>query len=246
MANLQNFEVDPTLDAVHKAVEAQENSKPKRDYLGASVLGHTCERFPWYALNHPDKAEPISYKGLYCIADGHNTERLVIERLRLVPGIEIWDRDDSGDQIGFEDGKFKGHVDFIILGLLQAPKTPHLGEVKCCNEKKFAELQKCKEKYSEKKALEAWDFQFYVQSQIYMGKFELTRHYLICATPGGRDMISCRTEFDKTFYENMLRKKDRILTAKEAPARISEHKSFYLCKWCSYREFCWQDHVSTS
>jgi hypothetical protein len=244
MVGLENFEIDPTLEAVHRTVEARENSQPKRDYLGASVLGHACERFAWYGLNHPEKAEPISYKGLYAIADGHFTEKIIIDRLRLVDGIELWDRDENGNQIGFDEVRFKGHVDGIILGLLQAPKTPHIFEAKACNEKKFNELQKCKEKYGEKAALEAWDFQFYVQAQLYMGALELTRHYLICATPGGRDMISVRTEFDETFYKNMLRKVDRILNAKEPPARISEYPSHYLCKWCSMREFCWKDDAA--
>lgn len=241
MVALPNVEIDPTLEAIHRSVERIENSRAHRDYLGASVLGHACERFAYYALNNPEQAEPISYKGLFCIQDGHNTEKLIIDRLRMVDGIELWDRDENGNQIGFEDGKFKGHVDGIVRGLLQAPKTWHIFEAKTCNEKKFNELNKCKEKFGEKSALEAWDFQFYVQAMIYCGKFEMTRHYLICATPGGRDMTSVRTEFDKTFYDNMLRKKDRILNAKSPPTRISEHKSHYLCKWCRFSKFCWKD-----
>lgn len=236
--------LDPTLEAIHRAIEAREHAKPKRDYLGASILGHKCERYSWYQFNHADKAEPIAYKGLYAIADGHATEQVIKYRLRLVPGIKIWDIDEeTKDQIGFVDGKFAGHVDGIILGLLQAPTRPHIFEAKACNEKKFNELQKCKDQYGEKASLENWDFTFYVQAQVYMGKLELDRHYLICATPGGRDMMSCRTDFDKTFYENMLRKKDRILAAKTPPERISEQKSFYICKFCNFREFCWQENA---
>lgn len=233
------IEVDPTLEAVHRLIEAQENAKQKRDYLGASVLGNQCERFVYYQLNNADDAAPISYKGLYCIADGHRTETLVIDRLRMIEGIQIWDRDEDGNQIGFTDRRFSGHLDGIILGLLQAPTTPHCLEIKACNEKKFNELQKCKDEYGEKDALQNWDFVYYTQAQIYCGKLELTRHYLVCATPGGRDMISCRTDFNKHFYESMLQKKDRILNAKTPPARISEHKSFHVCKWCRFKELCW-------
>lgn len=242
MVAVPDYSLDPTLEAVHRAVENIENTKPKRTYLGASILGHQCERFIYYQLNFAEKSEPISFKGLYCIEDGHRTEHLIKDRLRLLPNIELFDIDpETNQQIGFMEDRFGGHVDGIIRGLLQAPKTWHIFEAKCCNEKKFNELQKCKDKYGEKSALEQWDFIYYVQAQIYCGKMELDRHYLVCATPGGRDMISCRTEFNKSFYESMLHKKDRILKAQDPPTRISERKEFYVCCWCSFKDFCWKE-----
>lgn len=240
MALLPSFNSDPTLEAMHRVVEAIENAKPKRDYLGASILGHECERFIYYQLNNADKAEPISYKGLYAIEDGHRTEQLVKDRLRLVQGIELYDIDEeTKEQIGFVDGKFSGHVDGIVRGLIQAPKTWHIFEVKCCNEKKFKELQKCVEKYGEKNALENWDYTFFIQAQLYMGKLKLDRHYLICSTPGGRDKTSCRTEFQENFFNTMIIKKDRIINAKSVPERISSRKEYITCKWCRFSDFCW-------
>lgn len=241
MVAIPDFKIDPTLAAMHAAVEDRGNSEPKRDYLGASILGHKCERFVWYNLNHAEKSAPIEARGFYAIEDGHRTEQLVIERLRLISGITVWDKDETGEQFGFKDGRFSGHLDGVILGLLQAPKTPHVLEVKCCNEKKFNELIKLKDKHGEKAALEQWDYTYYVQGMIYCGKMDIDRHYLLVATPGGRNIVSCRTDFNKDFYQSMLQKKDRIISSTQAPERISSYKEFYECKFCRFSDFCWKD-----
>jgi hypothetical protein len=178
--------------------------------------------------------------GIKAIQDGHRTEDLVIEWLRLVPGVTVWNRKENGEQYGFEffAGRFRGHIDGVISGILQAPKTPHLLEVKCCNLKKFEGLKKKVAQYGTKNALKEWDFQFYVQAQIYMHFFDLTRHYLVCASPGGRDKTSCRTEYNKAFAEAQIEKARRIINAKEPPARVSENPSYYICRWCDFFDVC--------
>lgn len=239
-----NFSTDPTLDAVFEAMEAIEAAQPRRGYLGASSLGHKCERMLWYQFNgHPREA--MKRGGIMATEDGHRTEAVVVERLKLVPGIQIYTQDENGEQFGFTkfDGKFQGHYDGVIQGLLQAPKTWHIFEAKACNEKKFAELRKCIENYGEKQALENWDYTFFIQAQCYMGEEKLDRHYLVCATPGGRDMISCRTNFDKSIYEANIGKAQRIINAKSEPERFTSVQSHYLCKWCPYQEICWKENA---
>jgi hypothetical protein len=246
MVALPDMDLDPTLEAMHKAVEARAALEPKRKYLGASVVGQECERNVWYTYNGYPSA-PIPAKGLYAIEDGHRTEDLIAERLRLVPGIKLWTVQDNGEQFGFSkfEDKMKGHIDGVIEGLLQSPKTPHIWEHKAVNERKFNELTKLKEKFGEKNALREWDYVYYVQGQIYMGEFDLTRHYLTVSTPGGRDIISCRTEFDRTAYASIMAKAQRIIAAKEPPARISERKEHFKCKGgngyfkCRNYDNCW-------
>lgn len=239
MATLPNMDEDPTLKAMFEAIEAIEAQKPRRGYLGASSIGDDCERKLWYQFNGYPR-EPMKYKGTLATEDGHRCEDLMAAALRLVPGIELWTVDDAGAQFGFEkyEGKYQGHYDGVILGLLQAPKTPHVWEHKACNEKKYDKLKKCIEDYGEKNALEQWDEIYFGQAQTYMGELSLTRHYLTVSTPGFRDVISCRTEFDPVRYDGYDRKAQRIITAKTPPARISEMKTFFKCKWCDYAEIC--------
>ena len=242
VGNLASIFRDPTLDAVDRAIEARAAEEPPRRYLGASSLGEQCERRSWYSLNQAP-ATPFKAGTLYKFADGHRTEALIIERLRMVPGVEVWDRDpsDPSGQIGgtLFDGKFGWHVDGVIKGLKQAPETAHVLEVKCVNPDKFKKFVKLREA-NEKGALMNWDYIYFVQAQIYMGMLDMKRHYLVVATPGGREMAASRTEFVPVHFDALMKKAERIIKADSPPPRIHEDPSYYECKWCRFREHCHQ------
>ena len=157
-----------------------------------------------------------------------------------MPGVEVWDRAEDGGQIGGKlfNGRFGWHVDGVILGLHQAPKTPHVLEVKATAEKKFKEFTGMVDKLGEKSALRAWNPVYHAQAVVYMELLDLTRHYTVVASAGGREMASCRTEADPDYARALLAKAERIIGATEAPARLSERSEFFQCKWCSYRRVC--------
>ncbi len=230
---------DPTLEAVRQAIEAEAAQEPPRRYLGASGLGDKCERRLYYRLrNAPASLRKAS---LICAAlDGHASEAVMAERLRKVPGVQLWTVDDHGQQYGFTDldGRFRGHVDGVIKGLPQAPVTPHIWENKASNEKKFNEFRNALHKYGEKQVLYNNNWLWYVQAQLYMGYFDMTRHYLTICTPGARDMLSCRTEFIPAFFKSMQAKAKRLLDYQEPPARLMDDPAYYECKWCEFREHC--------
>lgn len=230
---------DPTLMALDRVIEAEAALEPPRDYLGASIIGEQCERKLYYSFNNAPR-KPFNAATLYRFTDGHRTEDLIIERLRKVPGLEVWDRQDDGGQIGGKllDGKFGWHVDGIVRGLYQAPKTAHLLEVKCVNLKKFEELKKLKITQGEKQALQIWDMVYYAQQILYMELLDLTRAYMIVATPGGREMISCRTNANPIMAKALLEKARRIIDATSEPMRISNDRSFFKCKWCDFSDTC--------
>ena len=117
---------DPTLMAMMKAIENVQD-KTMRNYLGASSIGRECARELWYGYNGNTPNHFDAYS-LMNFEDGHRTEDLTAERLRLVDGIELWTHDKNGKQFGFSDfdGQFRGHYDGIIKGLLQAPKKLHV------------------------------------------------------------------------------------------------------------------------
>lgn len=237
---LLNQEVDPTLAAVDRALEEANlrNHKP-RPYIGFSEIGEPCERKIWFRYNNNATPRRIGAKGLRCIQDGFAGEDVMAARLRMVQGVDLWTEED-GKQFGVEDldGKFGGHCDGVIKGLLQAPKTPHIWEHKQVNEKKFAELEKYKSTVGEKEALKNWDIIYYAQAVLYMYYFDLSRHYLTVATPGGRDYTSCRTEANNPMAKALRGKAERILSATRAPVGISNDPTFYKCKWCDFKDEC--------
>lgn len=230
--------IDPTLEAVKQAY-MQSRKDERRDYLGASLIGHPCSRYIWYEINHYPKLVGKA-EWLWAAEDGHRVEDVVANRLRLVPGIELWTHKPDGNQYGWQalGGKFRGHLDGVIRGLLQAPKTLHVWENKCSNHKKFSEFQKAKMDWTEKRALEKWNPRYYAQSVVNMHYMNMDRSYTTVCYAGGREIDSCRTEYDPEHAEKMIDKADKILTVKIEPPRISENPDFYQCKMCDRREIC--------
>jgi hypothetical protein len=246
MAELNhNVYSDPTLEAMDKAMELKQQLEPSRNYLGASEIGNDCERYLFYSFRNACKRK-ISAKGIKAIEDGYLQEDVTIARLRALPFIELvntdgtFDKDGKPNQIGFEMllGHFRGHCDGMIKGLLQAPKTWHVFEHKS-NDKKFNELKKNIADKGEKDALYHTDSTYYAQAQIYMHAFELERHYLVSCLPGGRDHVSCRTEYKRSYAEMLIEKAKNIIFENwTIPAKTSNKREFFKCGWCQFKGIC--------
>ncbi len=233
--------LDPTLAAIDAEWERRASKEPRRSYLGASQIGVKCERKLWYSIQPDMPREVPNAASLRRFADGHHGEDVMASRLRMVPGVQLWTVDEhTGGQIGgtLFDGRFGWHVDGVILGLIQAPETPHVFEHKQVGEDKFRKLQKLKTEVGEKHTLAMWDEVYYAQAVIYMHLLDLDRHYLTVATPGGRDYDSCRTEANRGMAEALIEKAGRIIRSPEPLARITERPEHWECKWCEFRGIC--------
>ena len=231
---------DPTLDAADRALEKRENSRAGRTYLGMSMIGG-CERKSYYHFYHAG-SEAFNAGTLKNFADGHRTEDLVVERLRMVDGLTVIANDPLTNRqievVDFE-GHFAGHLDGEILGLKQAPATWHVLEVKCVGEKNFAKFKKIKQKLGEKATLREWNETYYAQHQLYMLYTGRTRGYTVVASSGGRDWDAVRTDFDQEQAEFYARRGQRIVQNPDMlPARLSEDPKFWQCGWCSYHAVC--------
>jgi hypothetical protein len=228
----------PTVKALRDVVKTNQDRK-RRDYLGASAVGEPCSRKIWYEYHGYERPD-FDTDTLWRFEDGHRTEDLIAERLRMVEGIELWTHREDGKQFGFSalNGKFKGHVDGVIKGLIQAPKTAHLWECKAVGEKGFRDFKKMKSLHGDKNTLKNWNEQYFAQAQIYMHYMNLDRHYMTVSTPGGRDLDACRTEYNPEVSDQLIDKTYKILVAIEPPKRISEKPDFYRCRWCPFNEVC--------
>ena len=232
---------DPTLEAADRALEAQALLEPPRGYWGLSSAGEECARKSWYSFRWawPSNFDATTLKRF---ADGHRTEALIVSRLKMAPGVVVEEVDPTtGQQFEFIDidGHAKGHSDGRIRGLYQAPKTPHVLEIKCVNDKKQAELVKLVETVGEKNALRAWDMTYYVQHILYMYYEKYTRGYLVAASPGGRSWVSVRTNSDDVEAQRQLIRARVIIYSDTPPAPAYKNAEFYKCRWCQYKDLCW-------
>jgi hypothetical protein len=239
MATLNiDLTTDPTLDAVDRAMEAAQ-VKDLRPYIGMSQIGHPCGRKLWYSFRFA-KQNSFDAESLKRFADGFHGEDVQAERLRMVDFITLHTHEPDGNQFGFKSfgGHFSGHMDGAILGLLQAPKTWHVWEHKQVGQDKFNKLIKLKVDLGEKAALAKWNEVYYAQAVLYMEYTGMARHYLTCATPGGRDTISVRTEENKDLAKKLIDKAEFIIFSGEPPVKLSNDPAFYQCKFCDFSEVC--------
>ena len=235
---------DKTLSKLDEILEEEERKQRPRGYLGMSAIGEECERKLFYSYRQV-RPRNIPASGIRAIQDGFNQENVMAARLRKIPNIELVTHP-NGQQIGFKDvqGHFCGHCDGMIRGLLETPAPWHVWEHKSVNEKKFNDLLKKRNEHGEKKALELWDNVYYVQAQIYMHYSEVKKHYLTVSTPGGRDYVSIRTDYKATTAKQIIKKAEGIINDNwTIPAKISDKREFFKCKWCEFSGVCHDKEV---
>ena len=242
MAKLPITAPDPTLVAADAAMVAGQD-RYKRKYLGMSAIGDPCERKLWYSFRHA-KTSSFDAVTLKRFEDGHRTEDLLIARLRKIDGLEIHDRDHNNPsrQIGVSDfgGHFSGHLDFVVQGLIQAPKTWHVGEVKCSE--KWTDIAKFKASVGEKNTLLKFSETYYGQAQCYMHYLGLERHWTVVASPGGRQWDACRTDYDPAHAMRLRAKAERVIFGSDAPSRIGGPTD-YRCRFCDFRAICHEQEL---
>lgn len=233
-----NLAVDETLEDINQEI-VKRNPPSSRSYLQCNNLGADCERQSWYRWRDV-MTEHFNAGTLCTFGSGFDDEALMTKRLRMLTYIDLDTRDSKGKEYEVSDfaGHVLGHLDGVITGVKAAPKTMHVWEHKSVNPTKFKKLKKLKDEHGQKAALELWDSVYYAQATLYMGLTGLKRHYLTVTTPGGRDMTTCRTNYDAGAFKALQDKALRILESEEAPPKISKRADYYICKWCNFSDLC--------
>lgn len=243
MANLSELMgEDPTLKAIERALEERSRLDPKRGRaVTMGQIGETCKRKTWYRFRHAAR-EVFDAETLKRFEDGHLQEKVQAERLRMVPAINLITEGIDGKQIEYIDlnGHFKGRVDGLIYGLLQAPIAPHIWEHKAVGDKKLTELTKLKAK-DEKTALKNWNMIYYAQAVLYMHYQEYERHYMTISSAGGRETISVRTDADPEYAKHLIARAQAIINANEPPLKVSVDPNYWECRYCPFTDICHGD-----
>ena len=242
MADRINALVDAALIAVREAT-------PPRTYLGASRLGHTCERALQFEFAGAPKDEGADFGGqtLRIFEIGHQLEDLAIRWLRAA-GIDLYTRKGNrpdGEQFGFSvaGGRIRGHVDGIVaaapaaLGL----RTPALWECKTMNARNWRACVKDG---------------VAISKPVYAAQIAIYQAYMEATVPGisaapalftaiNKDTAELHHElvpFDAALAQRMSDRAVRILQATDAGdllPRIAASRDFFECRFCSHAERCW-------
>lgn len=227
-----------TVEMIYEAYQRAARSEKRRGYLGASQIGGPCERALWYGFRWCGEGESFDGRMLRLFATGDLEEERFGADLRSI-GCEVHLVDpDTGKQFAVSAvaGHFRGHMDGAALGVPEAPKTWHLLEFKTHNAKSFATLRA----QSVAKAKP----EHYAQMAVYMALGGLKRALYLAVNKDTDELYSERLRWEEVRpdAEALLARAERVVKAKFPPARLSDDRDHFQCRWCSYRELC---HEST-
>ena len=205
-------------------IEQQTIKSELRPYLGASAIGHSCERYLWYAFRWC-YTEEISARLARLFNRGHREEPAIVETLASV-GITCFD---DQEEIVFCHGHCKGHCDGKSIGVIEAPQTVHLNEYKTMSDKYFKDV--CKQGVMLSKP------GYYAQVQLYMKFLKLTRTLFVAVNKNDDSMYIERIKYDSKFAKALVNKAESIVLSEEPPKKRFQ-PTWYACRYCSARGIC--------
>jgi hypothetical protein len=222
-----------TVQAIYRAYEAA-SADEHRPHLGASQVGHPCERRLWLTFRWA-KLERFDGRMLRLFETGNLAEQRFVANLRAI-GAQVHDLSPSGDQwrVVAVGGHFGGSLDAAILGLPEAPKAWHVSEFKTHSAKSFAAL--CVDGLRKSKP------QHYAQMQIYMGLTGMERGLYLAVNKNTDELYAERVEFDPAEFARLQARATRVITAAEPPLRISNDPAWYVCRQCNFHGLCHGDN----
>ncbi len=208
-----------------------------RKHLGASLIGHECERYLYYVFRWVKK-EKFSGRMLRLFNRGHREEARFIEWLRGI-GFDVWEVDeeagvdDDGNPKQFRIkgvlGHFGGSLDgkgvppYIDVPMLLEFKTSGTGH-------RFEALKKNGVKVEKE--------QHYAQMCTYGRKYGFKYALYMCINKNDDDLHVEAVALDWNYGAALEAKADRIVRTKQPPQRIASSPAFEKCKYCAMVDIC--------
>jgi len=221
--------ISPTVQAIYAGYEAV--PRPPRPHLGASVIGRPCERQLWYAFRWCVD-EQHDGRMLRLFERGQREEDVFSRELRSV-GIDVHTLDPrTGRQFQFAvlGGHVGGSMDAALFGILEAPKTWHVGEFKTHNAKSYSELAS---KGVQQAKPEHWS-----QMQLYMRWSGMSRAFYLAVNKDTDELHGERVREDKQAGAELEAKAERIVRSATPRPKLSDNPAWFQCKFCPAHAVC--------
>jgi len=217
-----------TVRAIYAHYKKMGDAEPTRGYLGASSIGHHCQRYLWYQFRYCCKPE---FNGrMYRLFETGELEESRFEIDLENIDCEVHCLDSNGEQfeVSALGGHFSGHMDGCAIRIPEAPKTWHVLEFKTHNAKSFAKLKK--------EGVEKSKLQHYEQCQVYMLLTGMTRTLYLARNKDTDELYSERIKYDRKRAYGLKHRAEYIILNTKPPPRISERSDYYQCK-CQFPLF---------
>ena len=214
------------LEEVEKIIKEKSDDDNQRGYLGMSGIGDPCERKLWYGFHMVSKKEPHIERTKRIFNTGHIAEGFIYKDLKKI-GYDVFGAQESCVGVA---GHFSGHIDGKVSGVIEAPKTIHLLEMKTMNDKNFKEIVKTQSVQKSKPV-------HYAQMQCYMHYQNLTRALYIAYNKNTSEYYIERVYYDKDFALDIISKATKIIMSEKPPLKEFA-PTWYACKFCDHRGVC--------
>jgi len=246
MAQIE-FPAQPTRDLIYRVYEEAaargepvtyqavtvENSNGHRTHLGASLIGHHCDRYLWFTFRWV-AGETFDGRMLRLFETGHLAEPRLAHAIRRA-GVELHTTDPAGRQwrISAVGGHFGGSMDGAGLGFPEAPKTWAVWECKTSGTKAFNAMKV--------EGVQKAKPQHYAQMQVYMGETSMHRALYTMVCKETDEVYTEWVHFDPVEHARLMARAAAIIEAAVPPSPISENPSWWQCKFCKFHSACHEE-----
>lgn len=213
----------PIIDAIDSSLESTQDSS-HRPHLGASLLGHKCDRYLWLTFRWTYR-QIHSGRMLRLFARGQEEEERQVRYMEKA-GMKVTRQQ---DRVTFS-AHVSGSIDGVVTGVPGAEKTEHVWECKTHNIKSFNDL--------ERKGVEKSKPMHYTQMQVYMEGLGLQRALYHAVCKDDDRIYPERVRLDKEHAEKAVARGIRITEAEKMPEPMSTDPSWYECQYCPARDLC--------
>lgn len=199
-----------TTRAIFAALEAQERNF-RSNRLGAASIGEGCARRLWDNFRWLFAPEHIAGQKASIFKTGHLWEDRLIEMMRGA-GIVVHDRDpETTRQFSrtFAGGHGVCKVDGVAEKLPEAPKTPHVLEIKTHKDESFKELLK--------NGVSGSKPTHHAQVQVGMAVMGLTRALYLAVNKNDDSLYAERIEYDPVSAARLMVRAESIVTSDRRP-----------------------------
>lgn len=205
-----------------------------RSHLGASIIGHECDRYLWFSFRWM-YYQVFSGRMQRLFQRGHLEEYRIFQWLQGI-GFKTKAVTIDGKQIRiiFAEGHGGGSTDGV--GILptrygaQFANQPILLEMKTQKDKRFSLLQG--------QGVQKEKPMHYIQASVYGKQLGIQYCLYIAVNKEDDDLNVELIELDWSLADKEIGRAEQIINAPFPPKRISENPSFWKCKFCPAVGIC--------
>jgi len=208
------------IDEHHESLQEQ-----PRGHMGASLLGHPCERYLWLNFRWV-VSEKFKGRILRLFRRGQNEEANIIKDLRDI-GMDVRG---AQTRVNF-DAFVSGSADGVALsGVPESPNKHHVLEFKTHSLKSFNDVTK--------KGVEKSKPMHYIQMQVYMLGLKIDRALYLAVCKDNDEIYTERVRLDNELAQKYVNRGKRIALDDRMPPPLSTDPSWFECKFCPAHAFC--------